>query len=417
MIEKKLFLILVLIGLVACSLENPFKPAEKEEIIVPDTTRYIYTYETWNQMQGGRNTFEALGYPIVDSMQTIHTIVVDVPAGKKVLRKFTSSAGNEYPALYVEKDEWIYELLSIETHGNNRDTTWMWHSTMIQADLAWENGCKGNGATTVIIDGGLCENYRTNPYFAALDTTISYNLYTKSNDVTAGNEKRHGSHVYGINAGQIHHVEENLYIQGIAPESRVGLIMMFDDNYATRAMGLKSLDIAAQYNPDVISMSWGSYTWSPSMALIIEKLSARGIIMVAAAGNGGDAPVIYPARYTPVIAAGAVKSDTTRAWFSSYGDELEIMAPGHNILSFKGCSPGKMSGTSMATPHVSGAITLAIAALREIKGESYSPSLNEIRQALWNSAMSMDDKLPEEGKKWDGFGLIQIMDFLSHLNE
>lgn len=359
---KRLFLILLAIALITCSINAPYEPDEDEEI-VSDTTRYVYTYETRNQMNGAKMTFEYLGYPIFYTLQTIHTIIVDVPAGKAVLKKFTNSAGDEYPALFTEKDEMIWELLSFEESGFNDDTTLFWHNTMIQADLAWEAGYRGNGVRALIIDSGLCPDYREMEFFAAFDSTMAYNPYTDSTDIEDVELTGHGSHVFGILAGQPHprlKLEETHYYSGVAPKANVGMIKMFQGQWASRYMAVKSVDKAISYNPDIISMSWGGTRESVSLSMLFQKGSELGITFVAAAGNSFTTPLLYPARYPSVIAVGSVDSDTTRSRFSSYGAELEIMAPGENILSFWGCSPGQRSGTSMAAPQITGAIALYI---------------------------------------------------------
>jgi subtilisin len=84
-------------------------------------------------------------------------------------------------------------------------------------------------------------------------------------------------------------------------------------------------------------------------------------LIVAAAGNSGPGPntVGYPAKYPTVVAVSAIGSDNVIAGFSSRGPEVEICAPGVNVLStIPGNQYGTKSGTSMACPHVSGVAAL-----------------------------------------------------------
>lgn len=106
-------------------------------------------------------------------------------------------------------------------------------------------------------------------------------------------------------------------------------------------------------------MSFGGYENSEALHYAIQKANEKGIVVVAAAGNSGEGTEteLYPARFSEVISVGAVDKTNRRANYSSTGSELDIVAPGSDILStLKDGTYGVMSGTSMATPHVTGAV-------------------------------------------------------------
>ncbi|MFN2364271.1 MAG: S8 family serine peptidase, partial [Halarsenatibacteraceae bacterium] len=91
----------------------------------------------------------------------------------------------------------------------------------------------------------------------------------------------------------------------------------------------------------------------------IERAAAEGVIIIAASGNNGSREVIYPAAFPDVIAVGALEDNDSGAPevadYSNYGPEIDVVAPGSLIYStFADNKYGYMSGTSMATPHVSG---------------------------------------------------------------
>jgi subtilisin family serine protease len=123
------------------------------------------------------------------------------------------------------------------------------------------------------------------------------------------------------------------------------------------------------------------------------------VLVVAASGNDGST-VDYPAAYDSVIAVGATDSSDNIAYFSNYGLELELSAPGVSIKStWNDGAYNTISGTSMATPHVSGAAALAMEA-------NPFMSVSEIRGLMQNTA---DDLGPAGFDYYFGFGLVDAL--------
>ena len=113
--------------------------------------------------------------------------------------------------------------------------------------------------------------------------------------------------------------------------------------------------------PEVISMSLGGSSPPPELYDVIRAAYSYGVVLVAAAGNEGASSPIYPAAYPEVIAVGAVDSSGSVPSWSNRNPEL--VAPGVDILStYPDDSYEVLSGTSMATPHVSGVVALIQAA-------------------------------------------------------
>ena len=111
----------------------------------------------------------------------------------------------------------------------------------------------------------------------------------------------------------------------------------------------------------IINLSLGGSSSSRTLADAIKYAQSRGVVVVAAAGNNGNSTPVYPAALPGVIAVTASNQDDNLAAFSSYGSHVYIGAPGVGVIStYNSGGYATMSGTSMATPVVSGLIGLAL---------------------------------------------------------
>ena len=151
---------------------------------------------------------------------------------------------------------------------------------------------------------------------------------------------------------------------------------------------------------EVISMSLGGLSYSSEVEEAIKAAYSFGLVLVAAAGNEGDDGVLYPAKFEEVIAVAAIdENDNVPSW-SSKGPEVEIAAPGVDVLStVLRDKYEKYSGTSMACPHVSGTVGLV---LSKIIAENRTYTIEEIRDILHKTAEDIGQ--PSEAV---GFGVVR----------
>lgn len=131
-------------------------------------------------------------------------------------------------------------------------------------------------------------------------------------------------------------------------------------------------------------MSLGGPQSTTAERVTTRQLESNGLLLVAAAGNEGDAdnPIEYPAAYDAVMSVAAIDGSSNIASFSSHNSEVDIAAPGVDVLSTipqSDSSYAEYSGTSMATPHVAGVAALLMSQFPSKRG-------SDIRTALQSSA-------------------------------
>jgi thermitase len=175
----------------------------------------------------------------------------------------------------------------------------------------------------------------------------------------------HGTHCAGT-IGALHN--NTLGVAGVMSHVEIVAVkFLSDDGNGDSASSIKAIDYATSLNVDLMSNSWGGGEYSELLKEAIKRASDEGIIFTAAAGNSSDdndSVAHYPASYDlpNVISVAAHTAQDSLASFSCYGRKsVHITAPGHNILStYAGGGYKVLSGTSMATPHVSGVLGLLL---------------------------------------------------------
>jgi subtilisin family serine protease len=139
---------------------------------------------------------------------------------------------------------------------------------------------------------------------------------------------------------------------------------------------------------------------------VIDYAKRKGVTVIAAAGNDGQEALYYPGALPHVIAVGAVDERDDVAPFSTYGRQVSFVAPGTNIYStFLGNEYAHSSGTSHATPFVTGGVALLKSFAKTKHGVNLSDS--QIKHVLKHSADRVDAafKHPKAG-----FGRINLLD-------
>jgi thermitase len=286
----------------------------------------------------------------------------------------------------------------------------------MQASAGWDTAGlasfpSGNGVKVGIVDTGIDANHedlvgQTADCAGVKSFGILGGLFGADPTIVAGkcvDDNDHGTHVAGTVAAIANNGKG---VAGVAFNSRLSICKALSSSGSGAISGVANcIRWAAQQGVKVISMSLGGGA-STTLQQAVQAAwnNGNGAVVVAAAGNDGNSTVSYPAGYPEAVSVAAVDSSNAHASFSNANSDVEVAAPGVNVLSTKrGGGYVAFSGTSMATPHVSG-----VAAL--IWGRNPSFNALQVRNKL---DASVDDKGAAGRDPSYGFGRVNLVKALT----
>lgn len=216
----------------------------------------------------------------------------------------------------------------------------------------------------------------------------------------AGGGTTHGTRVAGIAAAS---GNNGRGIAGVDWQTRLLPLQALDDESYGNTYGVgRAIEYAVEQGADVISISLGSDLPDGYVREAVLGALRQGVVVVAAAGNDGCACMVYPANYPEVLAVGALNTTGLPAAFSSYGSNLDLLAPGVNLTSPSWTSGNTtssyssgLSGTSFATPMVAGMIT-------RLKSQRPNATPLQLQAALLESINRLT--LPSQPVRSDTYG-------------
>jgi subtilisin family serine protease len=276
--------------------------------------------------------------------------------------------------------------------------------TDVNAPQAWER-TTGGPILVAVLDTGVDDSH---PQLAGF---VDYGYDFVNDDDLPLDDHGHGTAISSVIAAR---GNDATGMAGICWDCRILAIKVLDrDNLGLYSWWVRGIDLALTSGASVINLSLGGTTLSSELETAVTQARDAGVPVIAAMMNDGDATPYYPAAYEAAIAVGATNDLGRRAdeigWASSYGDHIDISAPGVLILSAAlrgGTEP--WSGTSLAVPFVSGASALAL---------TLGPaSAEQIRFGLRASAADEEGLPSEDAEGWDpyhGAGRLDLDLFLA----
>lgn len=310
-----------------------------------------------------------------------------------------------YRAVKMPNDPMLGKLWGLRNEGQKDPQNQVGIAGIdISAEQAWDVETGNKDLIVAVIDTGidynhadLKENMWTNmaemngtageddDKNGFVDDIHGYNFSENKGD--AIDDQGHGSHCAGTIGAK---GDDGKGIVGVAWNVRLMSVKFLSaSGSGTLENALKAIDYATKMGAKVMSNSWGGGGFSQTLKEAIERSNAAGALFVAAAGNNGtnnDASPVYPGSYAVpnVLTVAAIDNRGAMAGFSCYGrNTVHVGAPGVNVYSSTGGAYDSFSGTSMATPHVSGIAALVM---------SHEPNLTnlEVKERIIATAKPID---------------------------
>lgn len=316
------------------------------------------------------------GTKVVRTIPSLGYVLVEYPSNRT--RNQVASVYMAYPS-YVTRVSENPTVRFFDTIPNDARWGEQWGPAKVQAPKMWDRNVGETSTIVAVVDSGVKADH----------PDLVGNLipgYDVGNDDPDPNDVvGHGTHCIGIAGG----VGNNgIGISGMGWKHKV-MPVRIDSDTTGAFNAAAGIIYAADHGANVISMSFG-VGQSPVMDDAIEYAWGKNILLIAAAGNDSSQNQNYPASHPHVLAVASSAPDDSRSPFSTFGQWVEVAAPGQGILStvvdadnVDGTGYGKKDGTSMACPLVAG-----------LAGVLYAEAgVTANNQAIWDIICASSEKV------------------------
>jgi thermitase len=383
------FLVVALLApacLWACSLPpSALTGTQNREsgVKVASTQEWLIGYTDRRQFQAASDKFK-LATKL--HLAALNIVVVGAPRDSQV----TAPDVLRMPGIrFIEKNGQVkitpvesplFEAFSALKSSDERRTE-QWALDRLEIERAWRYTPGRSDIKVAVVDTGI--DY----YHPDLRGRVLKGRDFVNGDDDAFDDNFHGTHCAGILAAG----RNNGGIVGVAPNITLLAVKVLSDRGAgTFAQVAAGIEYAVSQGASIISLSLGSYERSAAIDDAIAFAQRRGVLVLAGTGNQGTDKPFFPAANPSVLAVGATTREDKRARYSNVGRHVALVAPGSDILSTipKGAY-ARVSGTSMATPHVAG-----VAALLKSLDANLTP--NALRDILTRTSTDLGLPGPDD---------------------
>jgi len=338
-------------------------PQNVSKATVPDEVLVKFTRSTPKTER--HTAHEAAHADAVKSIDALDTELVHVRPGTTVEQAIAAYKGRG-DVVYAEPNGKVKALMT----PNDPMYGDQWALPKISAPAAWDT-TTGAGVTIAVLDTGVDLNH---PEFAGR-IIPGINTATSGGDLM--DDDNHGTSVAGIAAAA---GNNSVGVAGVCWQCNIMVVKVMENGSGSDFSVAAGITYATDHGARVINLSLGGGD-SPLLQSAVQYALNHNVVVVAAAGNYNTNGSECPACYSDlgVISVAATEPNDTKAGFSDYGPSITIAAPGDVVLTttetyppanqqpyccYYGYPPGYWfeGGTSMATPFVSGAAALVIAA-------------------------------------------------------
>ena len=350
---------------------NSAEITEKKDVIIGiDRLVSTETLEDNISAQGGE---------VDKEFEIINAVKARIP------RRAVTTLSSDPAIRYIEEDKTVYALAADGLTGG-QEVPWGIERIFAGEKYSfstWEKA-KGEGVGVAVLDTGIDKNHENLP------TPVDGVNTLEDDDTHWGvDENGHGTFV----SGPIAALDNELGIVGSAPGADLFAVKVLgEDGSGPLSSVIEGIEWSVKQDIPVINMSLGIYFNLTSLQEACQKAYEEGHLLVAAGGNeGGEDNVAYPARYDSVVAVSASDENDDITDFSDIGAEIELTAPGENIISvYPDDEYAQGDGTSFSAPHVSGISALL-----------WSADLNldntEVRKILEDTAEDLELDSDKQG--------------------